>query len=70
VALAVNRQTHDRWFDELYTATLPPPALQWAPQQSPERFVADAQALLAPLQAAVRRAEQERLEVGEGDEEE
>jgi hypothetical protein len=66
---AFNQQSQDRWFKELYTATLPPPALQWAPRQTPAEFIAASESLLPRLEAAVRKAEAERKEAGEGEEE-
>lgn len=65
VMLALNQQRNDRWFDELYTATLPPPALLWAPRVAPDDFKREAAALEARLQEAVREAESERRAIGD-----
>jgi hypothetical protein len=65
VMLALNQQRNDRWFEELYTSTLPPPALLWAPRVAPAEFAREAAALEGRLQEAVREAESERRAAGD-----
>lgn len=67
VGLALNQQRHDRWFEQLYTATLPPPALLWGSRASPEAFLREAAALQPRLEAEVREAEAERRRAGDGE---
>ena len=48
-----NYETQDRVFPELYVATLAPPALRLAPTVSTARFVDEARALKAVLEAHI-----------------
>jgi hypothetical protein len=65
VMMVQNDQRHDRWFSELYTASLPPPALRFAPLQTPQAFVEAAAALRPRLDERAAKAAAEN----EGDEE-
>jgi hypothetical protein len=69
VTMGLHHERQDRWFSELYTAALPPPALRLAPLTEPGDFLRDAARLEARLQAAVREAQDERMKSGDGDDE-
>lgn len=55
--LGLSQQRNDRWFAPLYLATLGPPWLRLAPAVPPERFLEEARALRAPLEARAAESE-------------
>lgn len=68
VLMGLQHERQDRWFTELYTTALPPPALRLAPLAEPADFLRDAARLEPRLQAAVREAEAERRKAGDSEE--
>jgi hypothetical protein len=55
-SMALNWQRTDRFFDELYATTLPPPSWRLAPAQPAESLIDDLRGLEAPLRASARKA--------------
>lgn len=55
--LGLSQQRNGRWFAPLYLATLGPPSLRVAPALPPERFLDEARALRAPLEALAAETE-------------
>jgi hypothetical protein len=55
-SMALNWQRTDRFFDELYATTLPPPAWRLAPAQPADALIDELRRLEAPLLESARRA--------------
>jgi FHA domain len=61
--MALQWQRNDRLFDELYLATLPPPAWRLAPAQPTQALIDDLRALEAPLRESARKAAEKDTEL-------
>jgi hypothetical protein len=55
-SMALNWQRTDRFFDELYATTLPPPSWRLAPAQPTDALIDDLRTLEAPLLESARKA--------------
>lgn len=55
-SMALNWQRTDRFFDELYATTLPPPSWRIAPAQPADVLIDELRTLEAPLQRSARKA--------------
>jgi hypothetical protein len=55
-SMALNWQRTDRFFDELYATTLPPPSLRLSTAQPVEALIEDLRRLEAPLAESARKA--------------
>ncbi len=54
--MALNWQRTDRFFDELYATTLPPPSWRFAPARPADALIEDLRGLEAPLARSARKA--------------
>jgi len=70
ILLALNQQRHERWFAELYSHILPPPALQWLTPKPRDAFVRRAEQLRPALEKSRADAAAEQKEMGEDGEDE
>jgi len=69
ILLGLNQQRSERWFTELYSHVLPPPALMWHRPAAPEAFVRRAEQLKPTLDKSAAEAAAEQKERGEDDDE-
>jgi hypothetical protein len=69
ILLGLNQQRNERWFAELYSHMLPPPALMWQKATPREAFVKRAERLKATLDKSTAEAAAERKDKGDEEEE-
>ena len=70
ILLALNLQRNERWFGQLYSHALPPPALMWRTPTSREAFVKRAERLRPALEKSTAEAAADRKDQGDESEEE
>jgi hypothetical protein len=70
ILLALNQQRHERWFAELYSYLLPPPALMWQTPTAREVFVKRTERLRPALDKSAAEAAAENKDRGDDSDEE